>query len=120
MAYTFKAQKIDDYILVTASGTIDSVDDLATLSKSLRETAGRFNCRRFLVDERAVVKNIDSHDLTVFADSRMDEPHRLRLAVICSPEDVSRLHWMETIQQNRSLSYKHFSTFEEAREWLLS
>jgi len=120
MPYTFEAHQKDGYILLVASGTIESTKDLVLLSRALREKADEFDCRRFLIDERAVVKNIDSHDLTVFAEMKVDEPIKLRLAVIYSPEDLAEFRWMETIQQNRSIAYRQFSSFDEAEQWLLS
>lgn len=121
MSYSFTIQEKDGYLLLTASGTLGSVEDLATATRTMHEEAARFRCRRFLVDERAVDKTIDQHDVIVFAESRVDDQeNRLRVAVVYTPENVSRLRWMETFFQNRSLSYRQFSSLEKAEQWLMS
>ena len=121
MAYTLEIQEKEGYFLMTASGTLESVDDLAGISRSMQEKADQCHCRRFLIDETTVNKTIDPHDISVFAESKVDNPYtRLRVAAVFSPEEVSRLRWIETFLQNRSLTYRQFSSIEEARQWLMS
>lgn len=121
MPYTFKIQKKDGYLLLTASGTIESIEDLESATRSMMKNTAEFNCRRFLVDERGVSKTIDPHDITVFAESRAnDSENRFRVAVIYTPENMSKLRWMETFFQNRSLAYRQFSSFRKAEQWLMS
>ncbi|WP_394699740.1 hypothetical protein [uncultured Pseudodesulfovibrio sp.] len=87
----------------------------------MTEYAAQFNCRRFLFDERMVDKTIDAHDLAMCSDCKADEPQRwMRVAIVYTPENLSKLRWMETILRNRSLSYRQFSSFDEAEKWLLS
>ena len=121
MPYTFEVHEKEDYLLMTASGTLESVEDLDSLSRLMWQKADQCQCRRFLIDETAVNKTIDPHDITVFAESKIDNPrNRLRVAVVYSPENFSKLRWMETFLQNRSLAYRQFSSIEEARQWLMS
>ena len=120
MPYEFKIQEKDNYLLITASGSIESVDDFAQVSQYMRKLSQKTNCRRFLIDERTVAKTVDPHELTVFAESKIDSPARIRLAIVYTPENVSKLRWMETIFQNRSLAYRQFSSFDEAEKWLMA
>lgn len=120
MHYDFEIQKKDGYFLITASGSIESLEDFVQVTESMRENARQLNCRRFIVDERAVTKRIDPHDLTVFAEAKIDSPTRMRVAVVYTPENLSKLRWMETIFHNRSLAYRQFSSFDEAEQWLMS
>jgi len=120
MPYEFETQQKDGYILITASGSIESPEDFTRIARLMQENTSQFVCRRFLVDEREVVKTIDPYDITVFAESVCDLPERMRVAVVYTPENVSRLRWMETIFQNRSLAYRQFSSIDEAELWLLS
>lgn len=121
MAYEFAVQPKDGYILLAASGVLESSEDLILLNQSLREIAARFKCRRFLIDERAGVKKVTAHDLIVFSESRMDTPRPwMRMAILYSPEMISQFSWIETVLQNRSVPYKQFSSYAEAEQWLLS
>ena len=121
MSYTFEIQRKDGYLLLTASGTLGSIEELERAARTMMEKTAKHHCRRFLVDERNVVKTIDPHDITVFAESRASDPKsRLRVAVVYTPENVSKLHWMETFFQNRSQAYRQFSSIREAEQWLLS
>jgi len=121
MPYTFETHEKDGYLLLIASGSIESLDDMKAVSQAIKDTAAQFRCRRFLIDERAVNKTIDPHDITIFAEFRANEPdYRLRVALVCTPENVSRLRWIETFFQNRSLPYRQFSSFQEAEQWLMS
>ena len=91
------------------------------LDQSLQQEVLKFECRRLLVDERKTVKTITPHDLIVFSDSKVDNIRIwLRIAVVYSPEVLSRLGWIETVLQNRSVAYRQFSSMEEAEQWLLS
>ena len=121
MAYDFEVEKKDDYVLITASGALDSMMDMIILDQSLNEVAVECDCRRLLIDERACVKTLNPHDLIVFSEFKMGEPRLWkRMAVIYSPEGLSKLGWIETILQNRSVAYRQFSSFDEAEQWLLS
>ncbi|OIQ52085.1 hypothetical protein BerOc1_00557 [Pseudodesulfovibrio hydrargyri] len=121
MPYTYEVLKKDGYIQLTSSGKIGSMEDLVELGRSMEDLANRLDCRRFLIDERSVVMAIEPLDLTAFAESRMDEPRTgMRVAVIYTPENLSRFHWIETFLQNRCIPYRQFSSFEEAEQWLMS
>ena len=120
MPYEFEIRERDGYLLITASGSIESVNDFAQVSQSMRKMASQSKCRRFLIDERTVAKTIDPHELTLFAEAKIDTPTRMRVAVVYTPENVSKLRWIETIFQNRSLAYRQFSSFDEAERWLMA
>ena len=121
MPYTYELQRKEGYALLIASGEIESVEDLVVLGQSMERLADKLDCWRFLIDERSVVMRIDPLDLTVFAENRIDEPRTgLRVAVIYTPENLIRFHWVETILQNRSIPYRQFSSFKEAEQWLMS
>ena len=121
MPYTYEVQRKDGYILLTSSGEIQSVEDLVVLGQDMERLAEQLDCWRFLIDERSVVMEIDPLDLTVFAESRIDEPRKImRVAVIYTVENVARFHWIETFLQNRCIPYRQFSSFEEAEQWIVS
>ncbi|EGB14226.1 hypothetical protein DND132_1013 [Pseudodesulfovibrio mercurii] len=121
MPYTYEVQKTDGYIFLTSSGEIRSEEDLVSLGRSMKDLAARLDCRRFLIDERSVDMKIDPLTLTEFAEGRIDEPRsNMRVAVIYTPENLSRLHWIETFLQNRCIPYRQFSSFEQATQWLMS
>ncbi|WP_419785908.1 hypothetical protein [Pseudodesulfovibrio sp.] len=96
------------------------MDDLRLLDAALREIAIQHDCLRLLIDERAARKDLNSHDLIVFSESkRIDERLWLRIAVVYKPKEVSRRHWIETVLQNRFVAYKQFSSMDQAPKWLL-
>lgn len=121
MPYEFEVQPKDGYIRLTASGVLESDSDLMVLSQSLEKEALRFHCRRLLIDERKAVKKVTPHDFITFSDFKMNGPRSwLRMAIVYSPENVSRFRWIETVLQNRSVAYRQFSSTEEAEQWLVS
>ncbi|MGE4420924.1 MAG: hypothetical protein AB7D39_01350 [Pseudodesulfovibrio sp.] len=121
MPYTYEVQKKEGYLLLISSGEIKSAEDLVSLGRSMEDLAARSDCWRFLIDERSVAMEIDPLALTVFAEGRVDEPRSsMRVAVIYTPENLVRLHWIETFLQNRCIPYRQFSSFEEAKQWLMS
>ncbi|WP_319584375.1 hypothetical protein [uncultured Pseudodesulfovibrio sp.] len=97
------------------------MEDLVLLGQSMEKLATDWDCWRFLIDERAVAMEIDPLGLTEFAERCIDEPRKkMRVAVIYTAENVSRLHWIETFLQNRCIPYRQFSSFEAAKQWLMS
>lgn len=98
MAYEFEVERKDGYILLTASGVLESMDGLSLLTQSSKEESTRFDCRRFLIDERAGVKEVAPHDFIIFSERKMNEPGMwMRIFVLYFPEDISRLRWIETV-----------------------
>ena len=122
MSYTFEVREMDGYLLFILSGVAESVDELRAFSEAMVVRALKTDSKRVLLDERDTIKKLDLHDCMVHAERWVTDKPRLgmRIAAVYTPADARAFHWVETIFQNRSISYKIFDAMDKAELWLLS
>ncbi|WP_316897178.1 hypothetical protein [Pseudodesulfovibrio indicus] len=110
-----------DFLRVTITGVIRTIEEIAEYSRQYRLEANRLALRRVLIDYRKASFMMDYHDLlelAEYATSQGFQLHGLRIAALCSPEGVDLHRKYETIASNRSIAYRAFTDSAEAEEWL--
>jgi hypothetical protein len=122
MPFEFETQPRDGYLLLTASGRIESVEDAVDYLKAILTSARKAGFSRVLVDERNASRKADQHDCITCANlwTSGRPPSGIRVAAVYSPAEAKEYHWIETILQNRAIICRIFDEIGEAKEWLMS
>jgi hypothetical protein len=106
-----------DFLRVTVTGVIRTLEEIADYSRQYRLEANRLGLRRVFIDYREAYFMMDYHDLLELAEYATEQGfhlHGLRIA----PEGVDLHRKYETIAHNRSIAYRAFTDSAEAEEWL--
>lgn len=121
MSHAYEVQEKGDYLLLTASGVVETPEDLMAAGRMIMKEVIRQKCLRLIIDNRSAVIDIETQDLIAYTESMLKKARvGVKVAVVHSLENLSKLFWIETILQNRSISYRQFSAIDEAKQWLLS
>jgi len=122
MPYSFSTIDKEDYLFFNVDGEANALDDIIAHAESVISQARKFKHTRLLMDETALVMNVDAHDIILFAKWFAETKVAgtgFRAAVVCSQCNRSLIRSSETALQNRSISYKMFKNVESAKEWLM-
>lgn len=123
MPYSTKVIDKKDYLLFIIGGDATTLDEVITHAEFIVLQARKLNHTRLLLDETALVMNLDAHDVIMFADwfAGAHVIHLgLRAAVVCTPENCAMIRSFETALQNRSINYRMFTDTKPAEAWLKS
>ena len=121
MNYTACIQPLETYLKVTVSGTMESFEDLADFADLLRKLSDEYSQNWLLLDERKLRRHLDVLDIYSLAEADISTQaavRGIRMACLPHPEDAEFAKNIETIMQNRSISYRVFSDPDEAEAWL--
>lgn len=115
----------ENFLLVIAGGTMESMEDLFAYTGLIKEHLLKHDgsVRRVLLDERAMEDRIDALDAYAFSesdDTALAVTSGIRIACLSSPANYEFNRAFETFFQNRSLNFKVFLDMEEAENWLLA
>ncbi len=109
------------YLLVTLTGVLGSVDDVAAVAGRVVSAVRESGCVRVLQDERGMEVTMDGYD-TLFAADRVDTfapGSGVRVASLRSPANWEIGLVTETFLRSRSLNFRVFGGVDEALAWLL-
>ena len=120
MAITTDFDFRDGVLYVKVSGEDDSVDDVIGYGQAVIQQALQHNATRILSDETDLVYRIGTFD--VFASAKAlaeNAPRIVRAALVVNPVQIKDARFFETVAINRGLDVRMFTSFEEAKTWLL-
>ncbi len=82
--------------------------------------AEKYDCDRFLFDERKLVMNLTSHDVYLLAEEFSGKllHSGFRVAALHTIDNAHVGSDFETMLRNRSFNYRSFAEREEAVAWL--
>ncbi|MCJ2165745.1 MULTISPECIES: hypothetical protein [unclassified Pseudodesulfovibrio] len=121
MSYTATIQYFDNYIRVTTSGSIDSIEELFEYAALLAQKGEEYATTRALLDERTLVNRTDVMDAYTLSESNITAESAMkgvRIASLITPESMELGTVFETILRNRSLNFKIFTDEKKAIAWL--
>lgn len=120
MSIQFKIEVEGPLIRATASGTDDSLEEVEAYGTAVVESCRKNQCKYILCDERRLHYNLstsETFDLGEYYTSYA--PSVVRVAIVCSRENLEEASFFETVAVNRGLQIRVFTDMEEAENWLL-
>lgn len=114
---------MDGYIVVRSTGVFDNADEVLKLAETLGQVARTYPERGMLLDQLDAVDNQDFQDAYELSESDLISDLAmlgLRLACLCTPDNLEINRAWETLLQNRSINYRAFLDRDEAVTWLKS
>jgi len=118
IAYSFHPEK--NFLLVTASGFDESLEDTIGYGMAVLEASLEHQCTRVLCDERDLEYRLGTIDTFQLAETAVQAAPKLaRIAIVTEPENLESASFYETVAKNRGLSVKVFQEMEKARAWLV-
>lgn len=117
IAYSFHPEK--NYLLVTASGFDESLEDTIGYGMAVLEACLEHQCTRVLCDERDLEYRLSTIDTFQLAEAAVQAaPKLVRIAIATGPDNLEDASFYETVAKNRGLSVKVFQELVEARDWV--
>lgn len=123
MPFTSVFDLQNDYLKVTTSGSLASVQELEQYAQGIRQEALLHDAKRVHLDERKLLDEQDTLEAYEFSESdttALTALDGIRISCVCHPDNYELNKTYETLYLNRSLMFRVFLTEEEALEWLLS
>lgn len=121
MAITYNISQNDNYLLITASGKDDCLQDVINYGSAIIQHAIEHRITQILCDERQLQYALGFFD--IFESARFlaeNVPTLAKAAVVIGNNNMEDATFWETVAVNRGLHVKIFQEFETAEEWLLS
>lgn len=121
MPFTACIQPLDRYLRITVAGSLNAPEETMEYLALVARMADEYSLTRILLDELRLGLTAELLDVYSFADSHLAQgmiERGFRLA--CLPNLAHRdfLLTVETILNNRSLSFRVFNLEAEAIAWL--
>lgn len=121
MPISYEITHNDEYLLITATGSYDSDEDITSYTRSFVEDLMRYAPQAVILDHRALSGSLDTLDAVKVAAGFaiiVKELRLMRIAVISRPERLQALKYLETTAQNLGIMGMSFTSLEEAEAWL--
>ena len=120
LSYVYTSE--EGYLLVTASGSPDSRDEMVGYVAGTPLQARQRGYARLLFDETRVVVNMEYHEAALSFVKEMEKGliRPYRAAVLCAPHSRELYDFFEGLLLNKGITdTRMFSDREEAVVWLL-
>lgn len=119
MAITYTIVPEGRLLKVHASGEDESLEEVLAYGKAIIEAALENRSGMILCDERKLKYRLTVFDTFDLAEQAVAYVSSLvKIALVCSKENVSDGKFFETVTQNRGLMVKVTTDMEEAVAWL--
>lgn len=121
MAINFTITIKDRYLLITASGKDESLEEVESYGMAVIQAAIDNRVTHILCDERQLEYALGTFD--IFESARFIAEHVPRLAktaIVTGANEIQDVAFWETVAVNRGLHVKMFQNMDEAEAWLLS
>ncbi len=119
MTIAYNCQPIDGVLVVEASGSDDSLEEVQSYGLAVIDAAVRHGCTRVLCLENRLEYRIGTADIFEAASYIAEKaPHIARVAIVCRPADVRDARFWENVAVNRGLTVRMFLEPAEAERWV--
>jgi hypothetical protein len=109
----------DDTLLVTASGSDESLEEVEKYLSSIIEEGHKYKVQNILCDERNLKYELGMADLFELGQLLSNHAKFInRVAIVCSPEYINETKFFENVTSNRGVSIIATTDIEEARSWI--
>jgi hypothetical protein len=120
MAITYTISKKDRYLLITASGKDDSLEEVESYGMAVIQAALINKATHVLCDERQLEYALGTFD--IFESARFIAQHvpsLAKTAIVSGTNESQDVAFWETVAVNRGLHVKMFQDIDKAEAWLL-
>jgi hypothetical protein len=110
------------YLLVTNTGTDDSLPEALAYVDSLVAEAEKHDRVRFLIDDRAAIHVLHTADTLAVAEhllERFGAKHVEKVVVVGAPESQATREEFAVFMRARGMGFKRCESLAEAKEWLM-
>ncbi len=119
MAISYYFTKTVDYLLVTASGEDESLNEVINYGKAIIDFALKSRASKILCDERNLIYKLNILDTFENAKTIAQlVPTLVMVAIVCDKTNMPVAHFWEDVANNRGLKVKFFIDFIEAENWI--
>ena len=121
MAIKYTIIKKDRYLLITASGKDDNLEEVESYGMAVIQAAIENRVTHILCDERQLEYALGTFD--IFESARFIAEHvpsLAKTAIVSGSNESQDVAFWETVAVNRGLHVKMFKDFDSAETWLLA
>ena len=121
MTNNINFSKHDDYLLVTISDKIITVNRAKEILSRIGTECSSFNLNKVILDERSVEKReVPSHNIMELSEKiKEQELNKIYMAFWCQPHLINKdSKLLSTFTFSNEYIIQHFSSKEEALAWL--
>ena len=113
--------KLDDYLLVSISDKVITVERAQEILARIGEECSHLNCKKVLIDELSVERReVPPEEIEKLAfDFNKNKPNEVRMAFLCQPHLVGYdSHLLSLYTYMSEFIIQHFTNKEKAIDWL--
>lgn len=106
-------------IHVVTTGYDESLSEVEAYGRAVMAACNEHQCTHILADERGLdyrLGTLDTYELAKYYAELV--PSLIKIAIVCSPDDLHDAQFWETASRNRGLTVRVFTEIDEARRWL--
>jgi hypothetical protein len=121
MGFKYTIDKANNHLIVTSSGTQDSLSECLAYIKTIIETCALEDHKCVLLDERSVHYHetmLDTYVMAEFIAEKLEGRTGIKIACVPNPRYYSQVRDFETLMKNKSLNFKTFRDIAQAEAWL--
>ncbi len=121
MGIAYKTEKRNKYFFVESHGQSDDLDEVSCYAQEITELCKQQGYKNMLIDETdrqyVLSEVLDLYKLGNFFKTL--EISTIRIAIICQPQFLEHIRFLETTANNRGMTIKFFLNNDSAERWLL-
>ncbi|QJB56224.1 hypothetical protein [Pseudodesulfovibrio sp. zrk46] len=122
MPIRYDAEKVEDYLLVSSSGSPASAEEMFAYIQQVYAEVLERGLEKFLVDETRVSVHLDFHKAAVASQpvrNSAADRKRVRVAVVCAPHSMQLYRHLQELANSTGLfNSRVFDDIEAAKLWL--
>lgn len=123
MDITITSENKKEYLLIESKGILKTSDDLLKHAELIYAEIIKYDCAKILINEPGTSLPLDiTQYFSVVKNYRNHFPseiRELRLAIVVNTDYREVAETWETLCVSRGFQYFAFTSFEEAKNWLL-
>lgn len=120
MALKFKTENKPDYFLVTSKGKNNDLSTISNYAAEVIKYCKESNHQSLIIDERNREYNLDElldqYKLANYFKTL--DLSNIRIAIICKPQYIEKINFIETTANNRGINLKYVLDLESAERWV--
>lgn len=120
MTLKYRTESKDKYFLVTARGKNNNLKVISNYAREVTELCKQQGYQSMVIDERNREYNmeelLDQYKLANYFKT-LGVSH-IRVAIVCKPQYIDKVHFVETTANNRGIRLKYFVDIESAERWV--
>lgn len=120
MTLKYRTESKDSYFLVTARGKNNSFEVISNYALEVTDLCKEQGHTSMVIDERnreyQMDELLDQYKLANYFKT-LGVSH-VRVAIICKPQYIEKVHFVETTANNRGVNLKYFVDLASAERWV--